>query len=125
MTDLTLAQLQKQVTDIANRTARRGEAIRILAQQIDTEARDTGRIADGIGAMGVDNETISECHDLARTVAGLSDRTLAYAAKSTDTAAAARAAHDQAHASHAGIREQFRAAPVDTRDLDTRWLTQE
>ncbi|MFF6866656.1 hypothetical protein [Streptomyces ardesiacus] len=125
MTDLTLAQLQKQVTDIANRTARRGDRIRSLAQQIDAEARDTGRIADSIAAIGVDNETISECHDLARTVAGLSESSLSYAAKSDDTAAAARAAHDQAHASHAGIREQFRAAPVDTRDLDTRWLAQE
>lgn len=125
MADLTLNQLKKAVSDVANRTARRGEKIRVLARHIEDVAEDTARVADGIGAMKVDVDTVSETQELARIMAGLSEAALTYASASDTTARRAQAAHDQAQASHGGIQEAFRRAPVDTRGLNREWLRQE
>lgn len=125
MSDLTLAKLKKAVTAVANSTARRGEAIRTLAKHIDDEARDTARIAEGIGAMGVDKETVSETSDLSKIMAGLSEQSLVYASASADTSRRAQAAHDQAHASHGGMQEAFKRSPVDLSTVKREWFRQE
>lgn len=125
MADLTLNQLKKAVAGVANRTTRRGEALRTLARLTDEEARDTARIADGIGTMNVDVDTVSETQELARIMAGLSAAALAYATATDTTTRHARAAHDQAQASHGGIQEAVQRATVDVRNLNREWLRQE
>lgn len=125
MPELTLNQLKKAVTGVANRTARRSERVRELARHIDEEAQDTTRVADGIGSLGVDTATVSETQDLARIMAGLSEAALTYASATDTTSRTARAAHDQAHASHGGIQEAVQRGTVDVSNLNREWLRQE
>lgn len=123
MSDLTYKHLQTQVADLEKAILGDGEAIARSAQQIKDEATDTARVADMIGMKRVDTATINETRELSKIMAGLSDAAIAYAAAGDDTAAAARAAGDQARTTHAGIQEAVSRAPVDVRNLDRDWLT--
>lgn len=125
MADLTYKQLQKAVTDLGKEVTKASEAIHIRARQIDDQARDTARVAELIGAMGVDTATVSETHHLSRIMLGVSEAAIAYASASDNTAKAAAAAHEQARTTHDGINEAVGRAPVDVSDLDREWLRQD
>ncbi|MFJ5294566.1 hypothetical protein [Streptomyces sp. NPDC088348] len=125
MADLTYKQLQKAVTDIKKDVTRAADAIRAKSQKIDDEAQDTSRVAEMIGGMGVDPETVAETRDLSRIMKGVSEATIAYASAGDTTAKAADAAYTQAHSTHGGIQEAVSRSSVDVRNLDREWLRQE
>lgn len=125
MPDITYTQLQKAITALGKSITRGMEETRAQAQHIDAEATDTARIAEMIAAMGVDPETVGDTRELGKITAGLSQALIAYASASDTTAKTAKAAHDQAHASHAGIREAVSRSPVDVSNLKREWLKQD
>jgi methyl-accepting chemotaxis protein len=125
MADLKYRQLQKAVTDLGREVTRGAEAIHARAQKIDEEAQDTARLAEQIHGMGVDPDTISETRETAKLMASLSAGARTYASAGDTTARAAKAAHDQAHASHDGINEKINRSPVDVSNLNREWLRQE
>lgn len=125
MAELTYKQLQRIVTDLAKEVTKGSDAIRSAAQRIDDEAQDTARVAEMIGSMGVDTETIAETHELSKIMRGVSEAAIAYASAGDTTAKAAQAAHDQARASHGGIQEAYSRAPVDISGMKRDWLRQE
>ena len=122
---LTYRQLQKAVTDLQKAVARGSEAITVRAQHIDDEAKDTTRVAEMIGSMGVDTSTVAETQQLSRIMRGVSEAAITYASKADATARAAGAAYEQARTSHGGIHEAYTRAPVDVSNLDREWLRQE
>ncbi|MFD9004410.1 hypothetical protein ACFV0T_26215 [Streptomyces sp. NPDC059582] len=127
MPDLTYKGLQASTTALAKDIARSAEAIRKESQAIDDEAKDTGRQADGIASLRVDNTTVSETRDLAKIMAGLSDAVIAYASAGDTTARHAQAAHQQNHDSHDRIHEAVRRSPVgrDIYDVNRAWVNPE
>ena len=126
MSDASYNQLVADVQALAQRVVRDADTLRAWGQHIDTQAKDAARIADQIGARRIDPETVGQTRDLSRMLAGLSEGSIAYAAAGDNTAAAARAALDQAKASHASISEAVRRSPVtNIGDVDPTWLTQE
>lgn len=125
MADLTYKQLQHAVTDLQKNVARAADAISSRAQRIDEEAKDTARVAELIGAMGVDTSTVAETSELARITRGVSEAAIAYASTADTTARAALAAHEQARASHDGLQEAYNRAPVDVSNLKREWLRQD
>jgi uncharacterized protein YoaH (UPF0181 family) len=125
MADLTYKQLQKAVTDLAKDVAKGADAIRTVAQQIDEEAQDTARVAEAIGGMGVDRDTVAETSELSKIMRGVSEAALAYASAGDNTTKAAKAAYDQAHATHNGIQEAYSRSTVNISNLNREWLRQE
>lgn len=125
MPDLTYTQLKAAVTALAKTVTRDADAIRAFAQQTEEEATDTARVADGIGALRVDTQTVAETHELSSIMRGLSETAIQYAAAGDNTAKAATAAHEQAQRTHAGMQEAFNRSPVDLRDVDREWFRQE
>lgn len=125
MTDLTYQQLQTAVSALAKTIAADADAIRSFAQNIDFEATDTARVADGIGAMKVDTETVGETHQLSKIMFGLSEAAIQYASYADNTARAAAAVHAQAHRTHDGMQEAFTRSPVDLSDVNRTWFLQE
>ncbi|MFE6885836.1 hypothetical protein [Streptomyces sp. NPDC057702] len=126
MAEMTYDQLRKSVAALEREVARAAEAIRTRAQMVDGEARDTARIADQIGAMSVDPETVAETRDLARIMAGISRAAIAYAAAGDTTAKAASAAYAQAHKTHGGIHETVnRSSAQRIHDVNREWLRQD
>lgn len=125
MPELTFGELQKQVLDLAQEVTRDAEAITRNASRINEEANDTARIGDSIGSMRVDTATVGETSQLSKIMAGLSEASLTYAAKTNDTAKAAQAAKDQNQASHRGIGEAAGRSPVGAAiyDVKREWLT--
>lgn len=125
MADLTYAQLKAAVDALAKNVAQDSEKIRVFARQVADEATDTARVAEGIGAKGVDKETVAETQQLSKLMHGLSQAAIEYASAGDTTAKAARAAHSQTQRTHAGIQEAFTRSPVDLSNLDREWLRQE
>lgn len=127
MSDLTYAQLATATDRLAKDILRSAETIRIHAQHIDDEAKDTARIAEAIGALHVDSATVAETREAARIMAGLSEDSLAYAAAADTTARAALTTHAQNKDSHSGIGEAAARSTVGhgIYDVDRSWFTQE
>lgn len=126
MSDSTYAQLLADVTALSQQVVRDADTLRAWGQHIDTEAKETSRIAEQIGARRIDADTVAETRELSKQLAGLSEDAVAYASAGDNTAAAARAAYDQAKASHGGISEAVRRSPVTgIDDVDPTWLAQE
>jgi hypothetical protein len=127
MPDLTYRQLAKAVSDVATTSARNADTIRKNADMISEEARDTGRIADQIGALRVDRATVGETQQLSKIMDGLSDAVIAYATAGDNTSKAAQAAHDANKTSHDRINEAVRRSTVgrDIHDVDNTWLAQD
>ena len=105
-------QYRSAVTDLGKQVVRDAAGIRHMAKQIDDEAQDTARVADMIGAVNVDPDTVAETKELSKIMAGVSEAAIAYATAGDTTAKAAKAAHDQAHASHNGIHEAVNRSGV-------------
>jgi methyl-accepting chemotaxis protein len=125
--DLTYKQLQQHVAALHRDVTRAAEAIRARAKEIDEEAQDTARVADSIGALKVDKDTVSETREVSKIMAGLSEAVIAYATAGDNTAKAAQAAHEQNHASHDGIHEAVGRSPVgpDIYSVERDWFRQE
>ncbi|MDX3532428.1 hypothetical protein P1P75_40075 [Streptomyces sp. ID05-39B] len=126
MPDSTYTQLLHAVTSLSRQVVRDADALRAWGQHIDTEAKETARISDQIGARRIDPDTVAETRQLSTLLSGLSQDAIAYASAGDNTAAAARAAHDQAKASHSGISEAVRASTAtNIHDVDPTWLAQD
>lgn len=126
MADLTYKQLKKAVTDLGKQVVRDAEGIRNLAKQIDDEARDTARVADMIGAMNVDRDTVAETKELSKIMAGVSEAAIQYVSAGDTTAKTAKAAHDQAHATHDGIQEAVsRSSVTGIHQVHRDWFEQQ
>ncbi|MGY0065220.1 hypothetical protein ACWY4P_53870 (plasmid) [Streptomyces sp. LZ34] len=126
MPDLTYSQLAKAVADLQKTITRAAEAIRVQAQRIDEEAQDTARTSEMIANMGVDSATVTETLDLARLMNGVREAAIAYATAGDTTARAAKAAGEELHRSHGGVREALLRSPVTGIDnLNTNWLRKE
>ena len=124
--DLTHARLKQAIANLAKAEAKDADAVRALARTINDEAQDTARIAEGIGALRGDADTVAETHELSKIMAGLSEVTLAYAAAGDTVSRQAQATHDTAGRTHDGIDEAFaRSSASDVYDLDQAWLTHE
>lgn len=127
MADITYGQLQRAITALHKDITRSAEQIRAYAQWINDEAQDTARVAQAIGAIGVDHATVAETHEVAKMMAGLSDAAIAYTNAADNTAKAAQAAYDQNQTSHDGIHEAARRSPVgrEIYSVNRGWLAQE
>jgi hypothetical protein len=126
MPDSTYDSLVAEVTALSQQVVRDADTLRAWGQHIDTEAKETARVSDQIGARRIDPDTVAETRELSKQLAGLSEDAVAYANAGDNTAAAARAAHDQAKASHAGISEAVRSSTAtNIDDVDPTWLAQE
>lgn len=127
MPELTYTQLAKGVHDMAVASARNAETINKNAQWMSDEARDTGHIADQIGAVRVDKDTIAETQQLSRMMQGLGHAVLAYAVGADTFAKTAMAAHQANKDDHGGINEAAQRSSVgrEIYDVDNGWLAQE
>ena len=124
--ELTYTQLRSAVADLRTNIARGAEAIRARAVEMSDEAQDTGRVAEMVGAMRVDTETVGETRELSRIMHGLSDAVIEYAGAADTTARQAGAAYDQAQATHGGIQEAVSRSPVSgIHEVDRDWFRQE
>ncbi|OKJ52548.1 hypothetical protein [Streptomyces sp. CB02261] len=125
MTDLTYTRLTHAIASLEKNIARDSDEIQVRAQFMDVIAQDTARVAEMIGAMNVDSETVGETKELARILHGLSEATLAYAASADTTAKSAHAVGEQARTTHAGIDEAVSRATVDVSEVHRDWFRQE
>ena len=126
MADLTYKALLRAVQDKEKALARNAESVKKAADTIKEHADDTAKDADALGAKSVDRDSIAECQELSKTIGGMSDGALAYAAKADDTAKAAKAAGDQARTTHAGFQEAFdRSTVTGLENVSRDWFEQE
>jgi len=126
MPELTYKALVAQVTAREKVSARNAESVRKAADNITELADDTASDADALAAKSVDPDSKAECQELSRIIRGVSDGAIAYAGKTDDTARAAKAAGDQARATHQGIQEAFdRSTVTDLENVSRDWLEQE
>ncbi|MGV9891721.1 hypothetical protein [Streptomyces sp. NPDC003395] len=126
MTDITMNQLQQAITDIDTDLIRSMQTHQALAKRISEEADETARIAEQIGSMRVDPDTVSETRECAKIMAGLSDTATAYAASCHTTMKAGESAYHQLHTSHLSIRNAVnRSGVTNIHDVDRDWLRQE
>lgn len=125
-TDLTYKALVRAVEAKEKTLARNAEGVKKAADTIKEHAEDTATDADALGAKSVDRDSISECQELAKVIRGVSDGAITYAAKTADTAKSAKAAGDQARATHAGFQEAFdRSNVTGLENVSRDWLEQE
>ncbi|MFR9794250.1 hypothetical protein ACL07V_37445 [Streptomyces sp. MB22_4] len=127
MADLTYTQLTKAIAEFAETVIRSSGAIHARAQKLEDDAQDTSRIAEQIGAMRVDKATIAETRELAKIMSGLSEQALTYANSGDTTARTAKAAGDQANASHGDFYEAAARSVIgpEVYDIDRTWFRQE
>ncbi|MFI1890470.1 hypothetical protein [Streptomyces jumonjinensis] len=120
---ITYGQLRAEVKALAKNVRKGGEQVRERAKALDKAAKDTGKIAEAIGRMGVARATIAETAELAKIMAGTSKVILSYSSSTDTTGKAADAADAQAKASHGGIAAAVGRSPEHA--TDRRWYRQE
>ncbi|MGO4417415.1 hypothetical protein AB4Z54_01195 [Streptomyces sp. MCAF7] len=120
---ITYKQLRREVQALSKNVRKGGEQIKQRTKAIDEAVKDTGKVADQIGRMGVAPATISETRELSKIMAGVRTAVLAYATSTDTTGKAADAADAQARASHEGISQAVGRSPDHAKDH--RWYTQE
>lgn len=126
MGELTFKALVRAIEAKEKNLARNAERVKVAADTIKEHADDTTRDADALGAKSVDRDSLAECQELAKTIRGVSDGAISYAAKGFDTARQARAAADQARTTHGGFQEAFdRSTVTGKEDVSRDWLEQE
>ncbi|MFD5696395.1 hypothetical protein [Streptomyces rubiginosohelvolus] len=126
MAELTYKVLARKVQDKEKALARNAEGIKKAAETIKELADDTASDADALGAKSVDRDSLAECQELSRVILGVSDGAITYAAKTADTAKAAKAAGDQARTTHAGFQEAFdRSNVTNLEKVSREWFEQE
>ncbi|MFI1568201.1 hypothetical protein ACH4ZX_35165 [Streptomyces sp. NPDC020490] len=120
---ITYKQLRTEVQALAKNVRKGGEQVRQRAKAMESAAKDTGRVAESIGRMGVAQATIAETAELAKIMDGTSKAILAYSTSTDTTGKAADAADAQAKASHDGINTAVGRSPDHA--TDHRWYQQE
>lgn len=127
MPELTFTALQTITQNLAREVAHSAEAIRTEAKTIDAEADATARDAEAIASLRVDKASISENHELAKIMRGLSAAVIEHATAGQDTAQRAKAVHAQNQASHGQYNEAINRSPVgkEIYDVDRRWVMAE
>ncbi|MEW1639293.1 hypothetical protein AB0469_35225 [Streptomyces sp. NPDC093801] len=126
MAELTYKALLRKTEAKEKSLARNAEGVKKAAATIQHLAQDTASDADALGAKSVDRDSLAECQDLVNAIRGVSEGAMAYAAKTADTAKAAKAAADQARTTHAGFQEHFDRSDVTDLDKVSRdWFEQE
>ncbi|WUT01727.1 hypothetical protein OHA46_33765 (plasmid) [Streptomyces sp. NBC_00708] len=126
MAELTYKVLVRKTEAKEKALARNAEAVKQAADTIKELADDTASDADALGAKSVDRDSLADCQELAKVIRGVSDGALTYAAKTADTARAAKAAGDQARTTHAGFQEGFdRSDVTDLENVFRDWFEQE
>lgn len=126
MANLTYRALL-QATQVKETTlAHYAESAARAANAISELAENTASDAKALEAKSVDPDTRAECQELAKAIRGLSNGAGIYASRAIDTAKAAKAAGDQARATHGGFQEARNRSPVTDLDNVSRdWLEQE
>lgn len=123
MADISMNQFLRAVAAFSQQVSANAEATRGWALFIETEGDDTGRVAEMIAAKRVDPDTVSETHELARIMRGLSEQAIQYAATSDTTVRLAKASHDEVMSTHHGIGEQVNASTASgIYDASNDWL---
>ncbi|NUS82805.1 MAG: hypothetical protein HOY75_08625 [Streptomyces sp.] len=126
MPELTYKALVAKVATKEKTLARNADSVRRAADSITELADDTASDADALGAKSVDPDSRSECQELARVIRGVSGGAISYAAKTDDTARIAKAAGDQARATHGAFQEAFdRSTVTGLEQVSRDWLEQE
>ncbi|MFJ2915041.1 hypothetical protein ACIO8F_37895 [Streptomyces sp. NPDC087228] len=126
MAELTYKVLVRKVQAKEKALARNAEGVKKAAENIKELADDTAFDADALGAKSVDRDSLAECQELSKIIRGVSEAAINYAAKTSDTAKAAKAAGDQARTTHAGFQEAFDRSDVDGLEKVSRdWFEQE
>ncbi|MFG2895060.1 hypothetical protein [Streptomyces sp. NPDC048248] len=126
MAELTYKALVRKTEAKEKALARNAEGVKTAAENIKALADDTASDADALGAKSVDRDSLAECQELAKVIRGVSQGAIDYAAKTADTAKAAKAAGDQARTTHAGFQEAFDRSSVDGLEKVSRdWFEQE
>ncbi|GAA2330193.1 hypothetical protein Scani_34270 [Streptomyces caniferus] len=126
MAELTYKALVRKTQAKEKALARNAEGVKTAAENIKALADDTASDADALGAKSVDRDSLAECQELAKVIRGVSQGAIDYAAKTADTAKAAKAAGDQARTTHAGFQEAFDRSSVDGLEKVSRdWFEQE
>ncbi|MFJ3883046.1 hypothetical protein ACIPW5_37070 [Streptomyces sp. NPDC090077] len=126
MAELTYKALVRRTEAKEKALARNAESVKRAAENIKILADDTASDADALGAKSVDRDSLSECQELAKIIRGVSDNAINYAARTADTARAAKAAGDQARTTHGGFQEAFDRSSVSGLEKVSRdWFEQE
>lgn len=127
MSDLTYSGLQAITKNLAREVSRSADAIRAESKAIDAEADGTARDAEAVAAMRVDKASVSETHELAKIMRGLSAAVIEHASAGDTTAKQAKAVNAQNQASHAGMNEAVGRSPVGAEiyNVDRRWVMPE
>ena len=127
MSDLTFSGLQAATKNLAREIARSADAIRGESKAIDAEADGTARDAEAIASLRVDKSSVSENHELAKIMRGLSTAVIEHASAGEGTARQAQAVNAQNQTSHGQINEAVNSSPVgaDIYDVDRRWVMAE
>ncbi|MER7817410.1 hypothetical protein [Streptomyces sp. NPDC096153] len=120
---ITYKQLRTEVRALAKNVRKGGEQVRERAKVLEAAAKDTGKVAESIGRMGVAQATIAETAELAKIMDGTSKAILKYSTSTDTTGKAAEAADAQAKASHNGINAAVGRSPDHA--TDHRWYRQE
>lgn len=120
---LTYRELLRQIRTLAREVRKDTEEHKKLADALNGEARDTGRIAEQIASLKVDASTVAETREVARIMQGVSDSALSYANAADEASRSAQAAENQLTTEHGGIQQAVDSSPVSM--AERTWYGQE
>lgn len=120
---LTYQMLLREARALARDVRHATERHKKMAAAMDTQATDTGRVAEQIAGLKVDSATVAETREVAQIMRGLSAAALAYASAADEASRAATAAEQQTITTHGGIKEAADRSPVPM--ADRTWYRQE
>ena len=120
---LTYIELLREARALARDVRRATERHKKMAAAMDSQAKDTGRIAEQIASLKVDSATVGETREVSRIMQGVSTAALAYANAADEASRAAVAAERETVTTHGGIKEARDRAPVEM--ANRVWYTQE
>jgi transposase InsO family protein len=123
MASLTYRQLRRQTRAWGGGIRATASAHKKTAAVQAAEAKDTGRVAEQIATLKVDEATVAETREVAKIMQGISTVALSYANAADEAERAAAAAEQQAAADHGGIQQAVDSSPV--RMAKSNWYTQE
>lgn len=125
MSELTYKALKAKTTALEKKVTRNAEETQAAVKVLEEEAKETARESEQMAGKSVDRDSVAESTELAKVLTGVSDGFAVYVAKAQDTAKQAKAAGDEATASHGGFQEQFDRSTVDGLEHVSRdWLEQ-
>lgn len=115
------ADLMKELTEIAEDL---GPTVTLLQEQ----AADASHTATMLASKRIDNDTVSETQQLAKTLDGIQSGVDTVIAGTDDAVRFTRVALDQLKTTHDGTQEAMHRSPVDNHTLagmDPDWITPE